>query len=92
MHQCGFCAKGTMAYGFCAVCFPVGETPTFAICGPSTGRKPVTASSSIAMVLGRATACRSVRRKLRKMALHRGAPPAPLRAVNAHAPRVNGFR
>jgi hypothetical protein len=38
MHQCGFCTKRTMAYGFCAVCFPVGETPTFAVCGPGTGR------------------------------------------------------
>ena len=26
------------AYGFCATCFPLGTTPTFACCGPSTGR------------------------------------------------------
>ena len=35
-HQCGFCSK--IAYGFCAACFPIGSTPTFAVCGPSTGR------------------------------------------------------
>jgi len=37
-HTCGFCTKATSAYGFCAACFPIGSTPTFAICGPSTGR------------------------------------------------------
>ena len=38
MHRCGYCEKRSMAYGFCAVCFPAGSVPTFAICGPSTGR------------------------------------------------------
>ena len=41
-HRCGYCEKPgkkiPMAYGFCAVCFPIGSTPGFAICGPSTGR------------------------------------------------------
>ena len=39
MHRsCGYCAAKVMAYGFCSVCFPAGSTPTFAICGPTTGR------------------------------------------------------
>ena len=42
-HRCGFCppkpnGKFQYAYGFCATCFPLGTTPTFACCGPSTGR------------------------------------------------------
>lgn len=37
-HRCGFCEKRVYAYGFCAACFPLGSTPGFAICGPSTGR------------------------------------------------------
>eukprot|EP00966_Prymnesium_polylepis_P282143 6519500-Prymnesium_polylepis.1 len=37
-HRCGFCSKKEMAYGFCGACFPLGQTPTFAICGPQTGR------------------------------------------------------
>ena len=32
-HTCGYCNNA--AYGFCAACFPVGCTPTHAICGPS---------------------------------------------------------
>ena len=37
-HRCGFCVKKVYAYGFCGACFPIGTTPGFACCGPSTGR------------------------------------------------------
>ena len=42
-HRCGFCptkssGKVQYAYGFCATYFPIGTTPGFAICGPTTGR------------------------------------------------------